>query len=105
MEGADIVKLVEGGGFAAALLLILYRVLTTQAEGWSKRQSEAMERLVGAVDRIGVKVEINTESIIRLEGKIDGAADERERTGLTPIRGVPTRARSEPGVYGLGKKP
>ncbi len=93
---ADDLKLLGGGGFAAALLYLLYLVGS---------------RMVAALDRVAIKIDAHTaadlashaelrEAIVRVDAKMDGAADQRERA-YTPIEGVPVmgpreRARSHP---------
>jgi len=109
MESVDLLKLLGSGGFAVALLWLL--------RWWMIQQVAAMAKIVDSVANVGRIIDEHTaidvahhaevrESVVRLEGKIDGAADERARSGLTPIEGVPiartpTRAQSEPGVYGV----
>lgn len=117
MESADLVKLIGGGGLSAALLWIIYKIATESVRSFITEQVKAMDRTVAAVERIGVKLDDHTtaevahhndvrDAVVRLEGKIDGANDERARSGLTPIEGVPhysPRAQSEPGIYGVKK--
>lgn len=77
----DLAKLLGGGGFAAALLYLLYLVGS---------------RIVAALDRVAVKVDDQGESIVRMDSKLDtllgiGAEPDnpRARTGRTPVHGTP----------------
>lgn len=53
-------SVIGGGAAAGALLLILYRVT-----------SRIVERLIAAIDRIGVQVTDVKEAVIRIEAKQD----------------------------------
>ncbi len=105
MTADDFIKLLGQGGITGALLFILGRVVWRIAE-----------RLIQAIDRLGAKVDEHTikdlehhaevrESVTRLEGRIDGILDERERTPVNHPMPKP-RARTNPlGVTQYRTKP
>ncbi len=83
----ELLKFIGGSGVAGVALFILARVVT-----------RVIDRLIAAVDRIAVKVDDHTaadlashadlrEAIVRIDAKMDGAANERDR--MTPVEGVP----------------
>ena len=101
MESADLAKLVGGGGFAAALLYLLYLVGS---------------RMVAAIDRVAAKVDSHTkddlashadlrdgitrldamlETQLRAAGQFPDEEPERRRTS-TPARGAPIIERFGP---------
>lgn len=105
MEQVDLVKILGSGGFALALLWML--------RWWMTEQVKSMRDIVSSVASVGTTIREHTETdvehhakvyeaVARLEGKIDGAADERARSGMTPIEGVP-RMPTQPGIYGIRK--
>jgi hypothetical protein len=84
----DALKLVAQGGIGVVALLVLARVVL-----------DAGKRMIEAIDRLVIRIDEHTKSDLealgkvaerlgRLEGKIDGVMDERERTpvGVLPPR-------------------
>lgn len=76
MEIVDIAKLLGGGGFAVALLWLLYLVGM---------------RIVAALDRVAVKVDAQGSAIDRVEVKVDVAL-----AGLGLAASVPAPRAPEP---------
>lgn len=104
MNEAEILKLLGQGGFAGLALFVIGRVF------W-----RVGERLIAAIDRIGVKIDDHTEKDTRavgelrqdiavLSARVETAIDYQERT---PIGGPPSpeqkRAPSH-GFYSIKKE-
>jgi hypothetical protein len=99
MELTDLAKLATQGGIAVLALLLLGKVVLRVGE-----------RMIAAIDKLVAKVDEHTatdiehhgevkQAIVRVEGKIDGVLDERERTPVNvPI--PQKRARTHPGGAG-----
>ncbi len=90
----ELLKLIGGGLTAGALLTLIYIVGM---------------RMVSAIDKIGVKVDVHTKDdlaahsaardmFVRIDEQLKTVLDERERTGNTPIEGVPIRRTTPRGV-------
>ena len=110
MGEADLglIKVLSGGGVAAGLMFVIYKVVMFLAREWSKYQLafvEALKENTASLKEVSVTLKEHTtvdlehhalvfQAISRLDGKIDGSNDERERsrTGFTPIQGTPVYA-------------
>lgn len=90
MDDAGILKLLGGYGLGGILAFILGRVM------W-----RVGERMIAAIDKLIAKVDEHTKAdlehhaivhseIVALGARVDGIVSERDRTGLTPVHGVPT---------------